>query len=88
MNDRCSHSVLCSVDKERTEELLRAIQRKTVTLDTLRYNPLPPCSSPPAPSTGETHTDRANTHTNTHTRIGMFKVARIHPKQLYKCIFR
>ncbi|KAM4619517.1 genetic suppressor element 1-like [Polymixia lowei] len=40
-------------DRERTEELLKAIQRKTVTLDTLRYNPLPPCSSPPAPSTGD-----------------------------------
>ncbi|XP_022057531.1 genetic suppressor element 1-like isoform X1 [Acanthochromis polyacanthus] len=40
-------------DKERTEELLRAIQRKTVTLDTLRYNPLPLCKSPPAPSTGD-----------------------------------
>ncbi|XP_056137820.1 genetic suppressor element 1-like isoform X2 [Lampris incognitus] len=40
-------------DKLRTEELLRAIQRKTVTLDTLRYNPLPPCSSPPAPSRGD-----------------------------------
>ncbi|KAF0041230.1 hypothetical protein F2P81_007128 [Scophthalmus maximus] len=40
-------------DKERAEELLRAIQRKTVTLDTLRYNPLPPCSSPPAPSSAD-----------------------------------
>uniref|UniRef100_A0A3B4F0S7 Genetic suppressor element 1-like n=1 Tax=Pundamilia nyererei TaxID=303518 RepID=A0A3B4F0S7_9CICH len=40
-------------DKERTEELLKAIQRKTVTLDTLRYNPLPLCRSPPAPSTGD-----------------------------------
>ncbi|KAF7662922.1 hypothetical protein LDENG_00223140 [Lucifuga dentata] len=39
-------------DKEKTEELLRAIQRKAVTLDTLRYNPLPPCTSPAAPSTG------------------------------------
>lgn len=37
-------------DKERTEELLRAIQKKTVTLDTLRYNPLPLCRSPLAPS--------------------------------------
>lgn len=55
MNDRCSHSVFFSVDKERTEELLRAIQRKSVTLDTLRHNPLPPCSSPPAHLTGETH---------------------------------
>uniref|UniRef100_A0A673AA21 Gse1 coiled-coil protein n=1 Tax=Sphaeramia orbicularis TaxID=375764 RepID=A0A673AA21_9TELE len=41
-------------DRERTEELLMAIQRKTVTLDTLRYNPLPPCSSPPAPSSDST----------------------------------
>ncbi|XP_029379382.1 genetic suppressor element 1-like isoform X2 [Echeneis naucrates] len=40
-------------DKERTEELLRAIQRKTVTLDTLRYNPVPPCSIPPAPAAGD-----------------------------------
>ncbi|XP_063335933.1 genetic suppressor element 1-like isoform X1 [Pelmatolapia mariae] len=40
-------------DKERTEELLKAIQRKTVTLDTLRYNPLPLCRSPPVPSTGD-----------------------------------
>ncbi|XP_034032590.1 genetic suppressor element 1-like isoform X2 [Thalassophryne amazonica] len=40
-------------EKERTEDLLRAIQRKNVTLDTLRYNPLPPCSSPPALSTGD-----------------------------------
>ncbi|XP_029697786.1 genetic suppressor element 1-like isoform X1 [Takifugu rubripes] len=40
-------------DKERTEDLLRAIQRKTVTLDSLRYNPLPPGSSPPPPSTGD-----------------------------------
>lgn len=44
---------LPSVDKERTEELLQAIQRKTVTLDTLRYNPLPVSSSPPAPADGE-----------------------------------
>ncbi|KAI4825269.1 hypothetical protein KUCAC02_020956 [Chaenocephalus aceratus] len=36
-------------------ELLSAIQKKTVTLDTLRYNPLPPCSSPPAPSNGDSH---------------------------------
>lgn len=49
-NDRLH---LCNLDKERTEELLRAIQRKTVTLDTLRYNPVPPCSSPPTPPTGE-----------------------------------
>lgn len=50
-NDRLH---LANLDKERTEELLRAIQRKSVTLDTLRYNPLPPGSSPPPPSTGET----------------------------------
>uniref|UniRef100_A0A8C4YZC3 Genetic suppressor element-like domain-containing protein n=1 Tax=Gadus morhua TaxID=8049 RepID=A0A8C4YZC3_GADMO len=36
-------------DKEHTEGLLRAIQQKTVTLDTLRYNTLPPCSSPESP---------------------------------------
>lgn len=57
MNGSCSHSVFSSVDKERTEELLRAIQRKTVTLDTLRYNPLPPCSTPPAATTGKPHTE-------------------------------
>ncbi|XP_041853483.1 genetic suppressor element 1-like isoform X2 [Melanotaenia boesemani] len=43
-------------DKERAEELLRAIQRKTVTLDTLRYNPLPLCGSPTAPSAGDSST--------------------------------
>ncbi|XP_078478434.1 LOW QUALITY PROTEIN: genetic suppressor element 1-like [Lampetra planeri] len=31
----------------RTQELLAAIQRKTVTLDTLRYNSSPLCRSPP-----------------------------------------
>lgn len=40
-------------DKEKTEELLRAIKRKTVTLDTLRYNPLPPCNTPPPPLNGD-----------------------------------
>ncbi|XP_057692586.1 genetic suppressor element 1-like isoform X1 [Corythoichthys intestinalis] len=39
-------------DKEKTEELLKAIEKKIVTLDTLRYNAVPPCSSssssPPA----------------------------------------
>ncbi|XP_056455526.1 genetic suppressor element 1-like [Gadus chalcogrammus] len=39
-------------DKEHTEGLLRAIQQKTVTLDTLRYNTLPPCSSPATPPRG------------------------------------
>ncbi|KAM8862089.1 genetic suppressor element 1-like isoform 1-T1 [Synchiropus picturatus] len=34
--------------KERTEELLKAIQKKTVTLDTLRYNSAPLCRTPPA----------------------------------------
>ncbi|XP_051917592.1 genetic suppressor element 1-like isoform X1 [Hippocampus zosterae] len=34
-------------DKEKTEELLRAIEKKIVTLDTLRYNSVPPCSSSP-----------------------------------------
>ncbi|XP_061532545.1 genetic suppressor element 1-like isoform X1 [Phycodurus eques] len=39
-------------DKEKTEELLRAIEKKIVTSDTLRYNSVPPCSSgpPAAPS--------------------------------------
>lgn len=87
MTDGCSHSVFLSVDKERTEELLRAIQRKTVTLDTLRYNPLPPCSSPPAPSTGETHT---HTHLSKYTQtfLSIFKVAETLSKELYKCAFR
>ncbi|XP_017261512.1 genetic suppressor element 1 isoform X2 [Kryptolebias marmoratus] len=40
-------------DKERTEELLKAIQRKAVTLDTIRYNPRPLCRSPAAPSAGD-----------------------------------
>ncbi|XP_061896970.1 genetic suppressor element 1-like isoform X2 [Entelurus aequoreus] len=33
-------------DKEKTEGLLKAIQKNIVTLDTLRYNSAPPCSSP------------------------------------------
>lgn len=49
---------LPSVDKERTEELLKAIQKKSVTLDTLRYNPLPLSSSPPAPADGEIHLEK------------------------------
>ncbi|XP_028440374.1 genetic suppressor element 1-like isoform X1 [Perca flavescens] len=53
-------------DKERTEKLLRAIQRKTVTLDTLRYNPLPPCSSPPAPSTGDSSSAPLPSQPNGH----------------------
>ncbi|KAM3836127.1 genetic suppressor element 1-like, partial [Diretmus argenteus] len=52
--------------KERTEELLRAIQRKSVTLDTLRYNPLPPCSSPPAPSTGDSSSAPLPCQSNGH----------------------
>ncbi|CAB1441042.1 unnamed protein product [Pleuronectes platessa] len=53
-------------DKERAEELLRAIQRKTVTLDTLRYNPLPPCSSPPAPSTSDSSSAPGQCQSNGH----------------------
>ncbi|XP_071357772.1 genetic suppressor element 1-like isoform X2 [Trachinotus anak] len=53
-------------DKERTEELLKAIQRKTVTLDTLRYNPLPPCSSPPAPATGDSSSAPQPCQSNGH----------------------
>ncbi|XP_071776383.1 genetic suppressor element 1-like [Centroberyx gerrardi] len=53
-------------DKEKTEELLKAIQRKTVTLDTLRYNPLPPCSSPPAPSTGDSSSAPLPCQSNGH----------------------
>lgn len=69
MSDGCSHSVFFSVDKERTEELLKAIQRKTVTLDTLRYNPLPLCRSPPAPSTGEAHADKRRKHGCMRSRL-------------------
>ncbi|XP_029289196.1 genetic suppressor element 1-like [Cottoperca gobio] len=53
-------------DKERTEELLKAIQRKTVTLDTLRFNPLPPCRSPPAPSTGNSSSVPLPSQANGH----------------------
>ncbi|XP_056273582.1 genetic suppressor element 1-like isoform X2 [Pseudoliparis swirei] len=53
-------------DKERTEELLRAIQRKSVTLDTLRYNPLPPCSSPPAHLTGDSSSAPLPSQSNGH----------------------
>ncbi|XP_077452705.1 genetic suppressor element 1-like isoform X2 [Stigmatopora argus] len=30
-------------DKEKTEDLLKAIEKKTVTLDTIRYGAVPPC---------------------------------------------
>lgn len=53
-------------DKERTEELLRAIQRKAVTLDTLRYNPLPPCSSPTTPSAGDSSSAPLQCQSNGH----------------------
>ncbi|KAM9854688.1 genetic suppressor element 1-like [Aulostomus maculatus] len=55
-------------DKERTEELLKAIQRKAVTLDTLRYNSLPPCSSPPAvtSSTGDSSLAPLPSQSNGH----------------------
>ncbi|KAK2842145.1 hypothetical protein Q5P01_012345 [Channa striata] len=53
-------------DRERTEELLRAIQRKTVTLDTLRYKPLPPCSSSPAPPTGDSSSAAPSCRSNGH----------------------
>ncbi|XP_026167537.1 genetic suppressor element 1-like isoform X2 [Mastacembelus armatus] len=51
--------------KEKTEELLRAIQRKTVTLNMLRYNPLPLCSSP-APSTGDSSSALLPCQSNGH----------------------
>uniref|UniRef100_A0A8K9XAC8 Genetic suppressor element-like domain-containing protein n=1 Tax=Oncorhynchus mykiss TaxID=8022 RepID=A0A8K9XAC8_ONCMY len=38
-------------DKEKMEGLLKAIKLKRVTLDTIRYNPLPLCSSTPVLST-------------------------------------
>ncbi|XP_077371777.1 genetic suppressor element 1-like isoform X2 [Festucalex cinctus] len=41
-------------DKEKTEELLRAIEKKIVTLDTLRYNSEPPCSGSPPAATSST----------------------------------
>ncbi|XP_042157101.1 genetic suppressor element 1 [Oncorhynchus tshawytscha] len=40
-------------DKEKMEGLLKAIKLKSVTLDTIRYNPLPLCSSTPVLSTGD-----------------------------------
>ncbi|XP_036811959.1 genetic suppressor element 1-like [Oncorhynchus mykiss] len=40
-------------DKEKMEGLLKAIKLKRVTLDTIRYNPLPLCSSTPVLSTGD-----------------------------------
>ncbi|XP_019912130.3 genetic suppressor element 1 [Esox lucius] len=40
-------------DKEKVEGLLNAVKLKTVTLDTIRYNPSPLCCSPPVPSTGD-----------------------------------
>ncbi|KAM9377961.1 genetic suppressor element 1-like [Pholidichthys leucotaenia] len=53
-------------DRERTEELLRAIHRKTVTLDTFRYNPSPLCRSPPAPSTGDSSSAPLPSQSNGH----------------------
>ncbi|XP_038155908.1 genetic suppressor element 1-like isoform X1 [Cyprinodon tularosa] len=53
-------------DKERTEELLRAIQRKTVTLDTLKYNPLPLCRSPAALLNGDSSTAPPPPQSNGH----------------------
>ncbi|KAM4553283.1 genetic suppressor element 1-like isoform 1-T1 [Fundulus diaphanus] len=53
-------------DKERTEELLRAIQRKTVTLDTLKYNPLPLCRGPAALLTGDSATAPLRPQSNGH----------------------
>ncbi|XP_029009690.1 genetic suppressor element 1-like isoform X2 [Betta splendens] len=53
-------------NKRRTEELLKAIQRKTVTLDTLRYNALPPCKSPPAPSAGDSSSGPLLCQSNGH----------------------
>ncbi|XP_055078425.1 genetic suppressor element 1-like isoform X1 [Periophthalmus magnuspinnatus] len=41
-------------EKQKAEELLKAIKKKTVTLDTIRYNPVPPCSTPsPPPLNGD-----------------------------------
>uniref|UniRef100_A0A8C7C806 Gse1 coiled-coil protein n=1 Tax=Oncorhynchus kisutch TaxID=8019 RepID=A0A8C7C806_ONCKI len=42
-------------DKEKMEGLLKAIKLKSVTLDTIRYNPLPLCRSPPVSPTGESN---------------------------------
>ncbi|XP_047207889.1 genetic suppressor element 1-like isoform X3 [Girardinichthys multiradiatus] len=53
-------------DKERTDELLRAIQRKTVTLDTLKYNPLPLCRRPAALLTGDHSTAPLQPQPNGH----------------------
>ncbi|XP_078804995.1 genetic suppressor element 1 isoform X1 [Oryzias latipes] len=53
-------------EKERTEELLMAIQRKTVTLDTLRYNPSPLCRSPSLRSAGDSSTAAVPSPSNGH----------------------
>ncbi|XP_008310186.1 genetic suppressor element 1-like isoform X1 [Cynoglossus semilaevis] len=49
-------------DKQKVEELLRAIKKKTVTLDTLRYNPSSSCTISPVPSTGGSSSCRTNRH--------------------------
>ncbi|KAJ3596224.1 hypothetical protein NHX12_002633 [Muraenolepis orangiensis] len=51
-------------DKEHTEGLLRAIQKKTLTLDTLRYNSIPPSSSPPPPPIGDSSEVRLQGQSN------------------------
>nr|XP_057931805.1 genetic suppressor element 1-like isoform X2 [Doryrhamphus excisus] len=56
-------------DKEKTEELLKAIQKNIVTLDTLRYNSTSPCSSPlaaAASSTGESSAPPPSCQSNGH----------------------
>ncbi|XP_061628537.1 genetic suppressor element 1-like isoform X2 [Phyllopteryx taeniolatus] len=52
-------------DKEKTQELLRAVEEKVVTSDTLRYDSVPPCSgSPPAAasSSGRSSSCPSNGH--------------------------
>ncbi|XP_068595759.1 genetic suppressor element 1 [Brachionichthys hirsutus] len=51
-------------EKESTEELLRATQRKAAALDTLRYDPL--CGSPPALSSGDSSSAPPPCQSNGH----------------------
>lgn len=57
------NSALCFTipEKEKVVNLLDAIKKKTVTLDTLRYATYSPCSSPPTAASGRTCTQSSHT---------------------------
>lgn len=42
------------LDNKKVGELLQAIKKKSITLDTIRHAPHPLCKSPPAHISGET----------------------------------